>query len=140
MPAYLAAATAALVALLLLLVTAWLLRQGWTPFSFVGGQTVAFPSPDLARLRFRQARFTVQPPGAPPVSIDVTNVLDGMARAYPAGDGPPALLLGGHGRYPLNPFSFTIPGFNDRAAVPTAAEAAARRNWPVSLTGSTRTF
>jgi hypothetical protein len=69
---------------------------------------------DVSRLRFRNCVFTVKRGDGVTKTHDVTAVLNGMAVAYKGGYNNPQMLTLVR---PLNPFSFVIPGFNDRATV-----------------------
>lgn len=87
---------------------------GWSDFAWTNGATPAWPSPDVTRLRFKEAVFTVKRGDGAQATLDVTAVLNGMALGLTGSRAPPpALRLTG----PLNAFSFVIPGFNDRATV-----------------------
>jgi hypothetical protein len=119
-----AAALAALTVLVVIAIAAYAWSSmGWTAFVARTGDTPAWTPPagkDVSRLRFRNCKFTVARSDGVTQARDVTTVLDGMAAAYAGAKGalmPAALAL----VRPLNAFSFTIPGFNDRAAVPDPA-------------------
>jgi hypothetical protein len=113
---------AALVALIIVLVLliavayGWYNYTGWQPFSYATNDVPAWHplSGQVARLRFKDAKFTVTRLDGVQATYDVTAVLNGMSTAYTGSiTGPPALTL----TRPLNPFSFVIPGFNDRTTV-----------------------
>jgi len=93
---------------------------------------------DISSLRFRGCMFTVIDPNGTPHTIDVSAVLNGMTVAYRGARTkiPLKLLLD----RPLNAFSFTIPGVNDRDTVPTAADAKLWENSPTTLTGTYRSI
>ena len=147
------------VALAFLLVAAYLWYNyiGWKPFAYREGEVVTFSAgktESAGSIRFRGATFTVTAPDGTSRSKDVTAILNGMALAYSGGAGAAtsSFSLGGKvcikknakglctqtGRpRPLNPFTFTIAGFNDRKTVPTKADAA---EWTgaARLTGEAR--
>lgn len=91
---------------------------------------------DISRLRFKDCVFTVVDPAGRTHVQDVTAVLNSMTAAYMDSPSAPPKVL--HLDRPLNPFSFTIPGVNDVAAVPTAADAARWADSPATLTGKSR--
>ena len=118
---------AILVALLILAVLvvaaayAWYNFLGWTRFSYSSGAAPRWVPPagkDVSALRFKGCVYTVQRLDGKKATLDVTPALNAMATAYAGGkDNPAALTLTG----PLNAFSFTIPGFNERTVVPDPA-------------------
>jgi hypothetical protein len=143
---------AVIIALLVLVVAGWVWYHyiGTDDFKFKGGEKVIFRWPmdktlgkvPVHRLRFTEAKFTAWNPQGKSKTIDVSSVLNGMAIAHAPKPGqknkpPKKLEVGGHKCLgdncekmrlrPLNPFTFTIPGFNDRATVPTQ-DAAQRWN------------
>lgn len=93
---------------------------------------------NIASLRFKSCTFTVVDPQGQKHSADVTAVLNGMAVAFrgAATAVPGALYLD----RPLNAFSFVIPGVNDRATVPTPAQAKTWAGCATTLTGRSRTI
>jgi len=132
--------------LLLLLIGAfaWYHWPGsWEAFEFYGGSRPAWPAPageKVNSLRFEGCTFTTANPQGEKASFDVTPVLNGMAVAYDVPLAPGmsnTLFLGGSEgqQIPLNPFSFVIPGFNDRGAVP---DSTARDRWKVVPPGATK--
>jgi hypothetical protein len=95
----------------------WYNYTGWTSFQAATGTNLTWQpagGADVSRLRFRNCTFTVARGDGVTRSADVTAVLNGMAVAYKGGTNNPALLALTR---PLNPFSFTIVGFNDAATV-----------------------
>ncbi len=99
----------------------WAWPSAWATTTWAQGSSPSFaPKGDApsSRLRFRNAAFTVMTADGTARSFDVTPVLNGMAVAYASppkgGAAPPAITL----IAPLNPYSFTIAGFNDSATVP----------------------
>jgi len=132
---------AGLIALLVLTIgaCAYYHQTGWNDFSFREKQTVVFPAPrGIGRLRFKSATFQVLTP-AGPVAWDVTAVLNGIAGAHASVESSADHLTLAAG-IPLNPFSFKKVGFNDRATVPSAAEARAWEGRVVQLSGKIRTL
>jgi hypothetical protein len=115
---------AVIVVIVILVVAAyvWYHHTGWASFSYQTGDApfwLPADGADLSRLRFKDVTFTVTRTGQP-TTRDVTAVLNGMAVAFTGGvSNPPSLTL----VRPLNPFSFVIPGFNDRASVPDPTAA-----------------
>lgn len=114
----LAAALGATLLLALVAAYVWYNFTGWQPFRFQTGSVPTWvPSggADVSRLRFKGCTFAVALAAGPPRTADVSAALNSMAVAYKGGKAnPAALTLTG----PLNPFSFVIEGFNDRATVP----------------------
>lgn len=137
--------TAVLVVLVLLLVAAWLYynQYGWTGFGYAGGQQVAFTASNgraASMLRFKDCMFSTTSPSGQTRTADVTAILNGMAAAYGGDSGAPqyeGFVLGGSARHPLNPFSFTIKGFNDRA---TVSDPSQWRGGRTTLTGYIKTL
>lgn len=120
-----AALLAAITVLALLIIAAyvWYNYTGWAAFSFKTGDAPAWTpaaQADISLLRFKDCVFTVQRGDGVAKSYDVTPALNGMAVAYRGGGANPAALTLTR---PLNPFSFVIPGFNDRASVPDPSAA-----------------
>lgn len=124
-----AAMALALVIILLLLVAAAVAWNsvGWTSFSYQLGDSPGWipkagrggvPG-DVSKLRFSKCYFSVARADGITRTLDVSPALNSMAVAYKGGKGNPSMLTLTR---PLNPFSFVIPGFNDRASVsnPTA--------------------
>lgn len=135
-PAYILAILIVLV-LLVGVAYGWYNFSGsWSDFSYTGGQKVAFSSGkrQINRLRFRKCIFTTQDPSGKKASWDVTAILNGMAVAHDIDSNNNKLPLGGSSQIPLNPFSFIQGGFNDRAAVPTAADRDTWQKVPDSAT------
>ena len=122
---------AVVIVLIALIAAAWGYSQmGWETFSYATGDTPSWSaakngggySPNgIGDLRFKNATFTLSVPGnggSTDFTQDVTPVLNGMAVAYrnTPYDGnvnTGTLLLDSA----LNPFSFVIPGENDRATI-----------------------
>lgn len=132
-------ALAIVVVLLIVAAFVWYYNPGaWKKFSYKGGDAVAFtggPTTSVERLRFRKCQFATQSPSKVSQSWDVSSVLNGMAVAYKGSNaGKTVLTLGGSARIPLNPFSFTKVGFNDKSVVPTKADSAAWSSVPDSAT------
>jgi hypothetical protein len=145
--------TAFIVVLIILISIAyfWYHQTGWKNFSYKSGDTVTFSSgldkdgnPNSAEyIRFRNCIFTVDQH-----SKDVTATLNGMAVAYHGVYNPPISFSLGGKKYekgstvgiprPLNAFSFTIFGFNDRQTIPTADDAKQLENANVTLVGQIR--
>jgi len=96
---------------------------GWTEFSYEQRDDPVWTpdkksdglNSDVSRLRFyKDCMFTVVRSDGETASLDVRPNLNSMAIAYEGGTkNPPTLML----TAPLNPFSFTIAGFNDVATV-----------------------
>lgn len=136
------AAVLALVTVLALVVIAaygWYAFTGWARFDYKSGDSpvwVPARDADLSRLRFRACLFTVTRGDGVVRAYDVAAALNGMAVAFRGGSSNPASLTLTR---PLNPFSFVIPGFNDRASVadPTAE---VWRSAAVTLAGKVRTI
>jgi len=159
-------ASAALVSLIIILTVAlcgsygWYNYVGWTSFSFTGDPNNAaldaaaklngttrpagpYWTPqndaDISRLRFKDCVFTVKrSDAAVPAVKEVTANLNSMAVAYkdsPSKINTTTLKLT---RY-LNPFSFPIPGFNDKATAPNNKDPV-WINATVTLTGKVRTI
>lgn len=136
------------VVLLIVAAYVWYNYTGWQKFTFEGAvpynKNAPAPKwqasggdPSAADLRFRDVVFTVVDPSGVAHRRDVTAVLNGMALAYhSAATPPPTLALD----RPLNAFSFTIPGVNDRQSVPTKSAAAAWANAKTRLEGGVRTL
>ena len=155
MPIALAVVVAVLIIVVLALggAYAWWNFTGWSaPFAYQTGATPAWTPmkdskgipQDISRLRFKGCVFTATRADGVSQSLNVDVVLNSMAVAFKpnvaGGTNPASLNL----VTPLNPFSFVIPGFNDKATVPspsvplwsiTATPAA-----KVSLTGQVRTI
>ena len=116
------AVLAATIAVIVLVVAAycWYYATGWTEFSYATGDLPSWApsgsSGDISRLRFRACKFTVTMPAGASGSADVTAVLNRMAIAYDKATNAPAQLTL---VAPLNPFSFAVPGFNDKSATAT---------------------
>lgn len=114
------ASIVALVVVLILLVMAayvWYNYTGWKTFSYSTGDSPSWTptDSDISSLRFKDCSFVVQRGDGKMATLDATAVLNSMAVAYAGATKKPlALTL----VRPLNPFSFVIPGFNDRASVP----------------------
>jgi len=116
-------ATIIVIALVIVAAYVWYNYTGWAEFSNKTGDSpswVPANGADISRLRFKDCIFTVTRGDGVSRSYDVTPALNSMAVAYRGGGGNPLSLTLTR---PLNPFSFVIPGFNDRATVadPTAA-------------------
>ena len=125
----------------------WYYFTGWTDFSFNGttpyapGQSGSTPGwtastgKNVSNIRFKKCVFTVVDPGGNTHSTDVTAVLNGMAVAYRGSTLtiPTVLNLD----RPLNAFSFTISGVNDKGAV-TADQVKSWANSATTLTGHMR--
>jgi hypothetical protein len=125
----------------------WYHYSGWATFAYKTKDSPSWKAAkdqDISRLRFKDCVFTVRLPTGKVVAQNVDPALNSMAVAYKSGTrNPLALTL----TRPLNPFSFTIPGFNDKAAVqdptvypwcidcPNGAAGAT-----VTLTGKVRTI
>lgn len=134
------------VVLLLLVVLAYGWWQiGWTRRVYHSGDVVTFGASgkSLDSITFRKCVFTTKSPKGHTESWDVTSQLNSMAQAYaPSGKSKAALpgqdsfSLGGSEKVPLNPFSFSKPGFNDKAAVP---DPTAWKKMPATLTVNYRT-
>ena len=136
----LATAAVILVVILVCAAYAWYNLVGWTAFSFATGSSPAWQATggaDVSRLRFKNCSFVVAPGGGgPPRALDATAVLNGMAVGFAGGTAnPPMLSLS----RPLNPFSFTITGYNDKASVPDPT-APAWAGAQVVLQGKVRTL
>jgi len=118
----------------------WYNYTGWRPFVFGNGDKVAFSSKQsVSKLRFKNCIFTVVDPSNQKHTYDVTRNLNGMAVAYKGSPRPPRQLeLGGVNRTPLNAFTFTVPGVNDRATLPTAEDIKIWSNSSVALSGQWR--
>jgi hypothetical protein len=117
---------AAIITLVLVIAVAyaWYGFVGWSDFSYSAGDSPAWapaPGKSLARLRFKDCVFTVRRGDGKTATFEASAVLNGMAVAYASAVGapPPVLTLD----RPLNPFSFVITGFNDRASVPDPGAA-----------------
>ena len=122
MEAHLAIAVAAVVTALVALAAAfaWYHLTGWTRFSYATGDAPRWGAPPggVGRLRFSRVEFAVTRGDGATGRTDAAPALNSMAAAYAGGGpaaaaAPPALGLD----RPLNPFSFVVPGWNDRAAV-----------------------
>lgn len=116
-------------------------RTGWVPFSFTGGSLPGWTptSGDISHLRFRGCAFRVNLTDGRSAAVNATPALNAMAVAYrkrPATLALPAALVLDA---PLNPFSFTIAGFNDPAAAPTPG-VAPWRDAQTTLTGYWKTI
>ena len=117
-----------IVVLLLLIILAYGWWQiGWTRRVYHLGDVVTFGAggKSLNKVIFKNCTFKTQSPKGHVESWDVTAQLNSMAQAYAPATGSESALpgqssfsLGGSAKVPLNPFSFTKPGFNDKAAVP----------------------
>ncbi len=93
---------------------------------------------DVSRLRFKDCVFAVAAPDGTVSRRDVTNELNAMAKAYTdTPTAPPSTLRLDR---PLNAFSFTIPGVNDKQSVPTADAAALWAGSACTLSGESRTI
>jgi hypothetical protein len=113
-------ATIVLIVLILSAAYAWYNFTGWTAFSYKTGDSPSWipaKSEDISRLRFKDCVFTVTRTDGKVATLDADPVLNSMAVAYKSGSintNPATLTL----TRPLNPFSFVITGFNDKASVP----------------------
>ena len=129
---------AALVITIILVVGAayvWYAFFGWSGFSYGTGDSPSWlpaGQADLSRLRFKDCVFTVTRSDGRVGRIDVTPNLNSMAVAYKGGSYNPSTLTLTR---PLNPFSFVIPGFNDRSTVPDPTVAPWCTSPPASCTG-----
>lgn len=158
-----AALVAIAIVVAIIILTIYYYNSGWAPFTISNGDVFAIVAPagyGVHQLRFKKCIFTVTLAGSTPKQFDVTNVLRGMALAWdPKADLPVdvgarmplqgVLTMGAPEQVStnpvtfatapsqkLNPFSFTIPGFNDVKTVPN--NQVAPWNSPattVSLTG-----
>ena len=120
--------TASIVAIVIAAAAAftWYTKLGWTTFAFSGGDAaswVALSSSNTATLRFQRAIFTVTKSDGTSYTRNVSEVLNQMAAAY---KDTPTSSKANSGTLTLdtelNPFSFVIPGVNDRITLPTATE------------------
>ena len=108
----------ALIIIIILLVAAyiWYNFIGWTEFNATtGDQPIWKPDVAISRLRFKDCIFTVTRSDGVSQSLDVSQVLNGMVVAFKNSTldvAEPLKLV-----RPLNPFSFVIAGFNDKATV-----------------------
>lgn len=109
-----------IILLIIIIIGACVLYEyvGWASFSYVTGDNPSW-SPakdsDIFKLRFKNCMFTVSRSDGVVKSVNVAPVLNSMSTAFTKGtNNPTKLQLIG----PLNPFSFIIAGFNDRASVP----------------------
>jgi hypothetical protein len=115
-----AATIAAVVVLVVLLIVAyvWYNHTGWTQFSYRVGESpswVPAAGGDVGRLRFKNCVFTITRSDGVIRTQDVSPVLNSMAVGQKGNAKPPTALTLDR---PMNPFSFVISGFNDRASVP----------------------
>ena len=108
------------VIILLVLVAAayvWYNFVGWTSFSYSTGDSPSWlpaGGADLSALRFKNCEFTVKRSDGVTKKLEVSPVLNSMSAGFKGGlKNPLTLTL----TRPLNPFSFVIVGFNDRATV-----------------------
>lgn len=128
--------------ILIIIAFIWYNFTGWSPFKYSKGNTVTFKTPDessIAYMRFRNCIFTFTDPKGSLHSIDVTEVLNNMAKGFRDAQNPPSsFTLGGHCQAPLNAFSFVLPGVNDRATVTTSEDAKKWENCDATLTGLQR--
>jgi hypothetical protein len=129
---------------------AWQSFVGWTTFPAYKAGDIPKWQPttgsDISRLRFKDCVFTVTRSDGTAATLDATPALNSMAVAYKSGmsNMPSTLELSA----PLNPFSFTIVGFNDKATVadPTVAPwctvptATCAGGATATLTGKVRTI
>ena len=110
-------ATIAVVTLLIIGAFSWYHFTGWQTFSYKTGDNPSWmpSSGDVTLLRFKDVKFTVRRSDGAYAEANVAGNLNSMAVGLKGGlNLPPALTLD----KPLNPFSFTIKGFNDVATVP----------------------
>lgn len=125
----------------------WFYYTGWTAFTHNTGdspQWLPANDKDVSRLRFNNCLFTVTRADGVVGKLNVDVVLNSMAVAFKpnatSGTNPSTLNL----VKPLNPFSFVIPGFNDKITVPDPTAALWCITCPqgatVSLTGEVRTI
>jgi hypothetical protein len=117
-------ATVITLAILIVAAYCWYNFLGWEEFSFSAGDVAAWGSKsgadDASRLRFKGCVFTVKRGDGVTKQLDVTAVLNGMACGHTGSSVAPLTLALTR---PLNPFSFVIKGFNDKASVPDPTAA-----------------
>ena len=112
---------AAVIVLVIALAVAyyWYNYLGWKDFaSFSMGDSPSWTPDnqlDISHLRFKNCKFTVTLMDGSVGKYDVTPALNSMAMAYKNASSniPKVLTL----TQPLNPFSFAIPGFNDKSSL-----------------------
>ena len=112
--------TSTVIVIIILIVAAyvWYNYIGWASFTYKTGDHPSWlpaSGVSISRLRFKDCIFTVTRADKKVASLDVAPVLNAMAVAYKTSTSgtPQELTL----TRPLNPFSFVIKGFNDRATV-----------------------
>jgi len=135
MDIYTSAVLSAIIIALLFVIASyiWYHFSTWTQFSFKNRDLPEWAtSTGASRLRFRNCKFNVSvgidvpnnSSDLPAVesSLDVTNILNAMAKQSTSGI---TLKLA----RPLNPFSFTIVGFNDPKSMASASSNWASTRW-----------
>jgi hypothetical protein len=138
---------AVVITLIILVVAAyaWWHYTGWQTFTYSAGDSPEWrPTKEahVSRLRFKDCAFQVQGADGVVRKVDAAPALNSMAVAYKNGARgavPSALAL----VRPLNPFSFVIRGFNDRASVSDPSDPAWCGGGPcqgVTLSGKVRTI
>jgi hypothetical protein len=112
--------TSTVIVIIILIIAAyvWYNYIGWSGFAYKTGDRPSWlpaSGVSISRLRFKDCIFTVTRADKKVSSLDVAPVLNAMAVAYKTSTVgiPQTLTL----TRPLNPFSFVIKGFNDRATV-----------------------
>lgn len=138
---------AVVITLIVLVVAAyvWWHYTGWETFAYSAGDSPEWrptKGAHVSRLRFKDCSFQVLRADGATSGIDAAPALNSMAIAFKKaarGTAPSALAL----VRPLNPFSFVIPGFNDRASVSDPSDPAWCGGGPcaaVTLRGKVRTI